>query len=108
MRISLRMCTAVIVLIAVPSPLFAQGYGRPQDGFSSQQYSGQYSGQLSLQYFGRVDGRGSHREGFPPSSADKQNWIYDNPISASDCVEVDAFAPSVRPGWQARVRSACR
>ena len=92
----------------IDSPLFAQGYGRPQDGFSSQQYSGRYDGQVSLQYIGRVDGRGSRHEGLPPSAADKYNRTYENPISASDCVEVDSFAPSARPGWQARIRNACQ
>ena len=108
MKTTLNIWIAVIALMIVSSPLLAQGYGRPQDGFSSQQYSGRYSGQVSLQYIGRVDGRGSRREGFPPSAADRQNWTYENPVSASDCVEVDLFAPSTRPGWQARVRSACQ
>jgi hypothetical protein len=105
---ALTASIAAVALIAVSSPLLAQGYGRPQDGFSLQQYSGRYDGQVSLQYIGRVDGRGSRREGFPPSAADKYNRLYENPVSASDCVEVDSFAPSARPGWQARVRTACQ
>jgi len=105
---TLMVSIAAIALIAAASPLDAQGYGRPQDGFSLQQYSGQYSGRVSLQYIGRVDGRGSRHEGFPPSAADRYNRTYQNPISASDCVEVESFAPSARPGWQARVRSACQ
>ena len=105
---TLMASIAAVALIAASSPLLAQSYGRPQDGFSSQQYSGRYDGQISLQYIGRVDGRGSRREGFPTSAADKYNLTYENPISASDCVEVDSFAPSARPGWQARVRSACQ
>ena len=105
---ALIVSIAVVALIAASSPLFAQGYGRPQDGFSSQQYSGRYDGQVSLQYIGRVDGRGSRHEGLPPSASDKYNRTYENPISASDCVEVDSFAPSARPGWQARIRSACQ
>jgi hypothetical protein len=88
---------AAIVLLA--SPLFAQDVGRPQDGF----YSGQSNGQVD----GRVDGRGSHNEGLPPSAADKDNRLRDNPISQSDCAEVDAVAPDARLGWQARVRAAC-
>jgi hypothetical protein len=85
----------------------AQGYARPQDGFSTQQYSGQYSGQYYGQYSGRVDGRGSHNEGLPPSASDKRGpFIYS--ITPTDCAEVDAFAPDARPGWQARVRSACQ
>ena len=105
---TLMASIAAVALIAASSPLLAQGYGRPQDGFSSQQYSGRYDGQISLQYIGRVDGRGSRREGFPPSAADKYNLTYENPISASDCVEVDSFAPSARRGWQARIRNACQ
>jgi hypothetical protein len=105
---ALIVSIAAVALIAASSPLFAQGYGRPQDGFSSQQYSGRYDGQVSLQYIGRVDGRGSRHEGLPPSAADKYNRTYENPISASDCVEVDSFAPSARPGWQARIRNACQ
>jgi hypothetical protein len=94
--------------LSVLTPLVAQEYGRPQDGFVSGQYRGQYSGQYSGQYNGRVDGRASHNEGLPPSAADKYNRTYENPVSVSDCVEVDSFAPSARPGWQARVRSACQ
>ena len=56
---TLMVSIAAVALIAAASPLHAQGYGRPQDGFSSQQYSGQYSGQVSLQYLGRVDGAGA-------------------------------------------------
>jgi hypothetical protein len=103
-----RVIPAFLMLAGSYSPLFAQGYGRPQDGFYSGQYSDQYSGQYSGQIDPRVDGRGSHSQGFPPSAADKGNRFSDNPISLSDCIEVDAFAPSARPGWQARVRAACR
>jgi hypothetical protein len=103
-----RSVLAFLVLAASYTPLLAQGYGRPQDGFYSGQYSGQYIGQYNGLGNLRIDGRGSHREGFPPSAADMSNRLFDNPISASDCSEVDAFAPGARPGWQARVRSACQ
>jgi len=91
-------------LLVISTPLVAQQSGRPQDGFYSGQSNGQYSGQVNP----RVDGRGSHREGFPPSAADKFNWTFDNPLSVLDCTEVDSFAPDARPGWQARVRYACQ
>jgi hypothetical protein len=103
-----RGALAFLVFAASCTPLFAQGVGRPQDGFYSGQYSGQYIGRYNGQPNLRIDGRGSHREGFPPSAADMSNRLFDNPINASDCIEVDAFAPSARPGWQARVRSACQ
>ena len=103
-----RITLAFLMFAASYAPLFAQGVGRLQDGFYSGQYSGQYYGQYNGQRNLRIDGRGSHKEGFPPSAADMSNRLYDNPISASDCVEVDAFAPGARPGWQARVRSACQ
>jgi hypothetical protein len=103
----MNLCWSVmaITLLGLTSivPGRAQGLGRPQDGFVSQSYSGQYFGQ----YSGRVDGRGSHREGFPPSAADRYYGAFDYTINPSDCAEVDAFAPNARPGWQARVRSAC-
>jgi hypothetical protein len=99
---------ATVALISATSPLFAQGYGRPQDGFYSGQTNSQYSGQYYGQIDPRVDGRGSHGEGFPPSAADRDNRLFDNPIRPSDCVEVDSFAPDARPGWQARVRAACQ
>jgi hypothetical protein len=103
----LKIPAAVVLLFAVVTPSVAQNYGPPQDGFSSGQYSGQYSGQISDQYNGRVDGRASHNEGLPPSAADKGNGRFDNPIDPRDCVEVDSLRPDARPGWQARVRSAC-
>ena len=99
---------ALLLFAASCSPLCAQGFGRPQDGFYSGQYSGQYSGRYNPQSNPRVDGRGSHHQGFPPSAADKDNRLFDNPIRLSDCFEVDAFAPDARPGWQARVRAACQ
>jgi hypothetical protein len=97
----------VLLAFSIMNPLIAQQYGRPQDGFISGQYSGQYGGQYSAQYDGRVDGRASPNEGLPPSAADKDNRTFDNPISSQDCVEVDSLNPDARPGWQARVRSAC-
>ena len=94
----------VLGLLAVSTPLVAQQSGRPQDGFYSGQSNRQYSGQVNP----RVDGRGSHREGFPPSAADRFNRTFDNPLSVQDCAEVDSFSPYARPGWQARVRYACQ
>jgi hypothetical protein len=84
-----KFTLAFLVLAGSCSPLFAQSYGR-------------------LQVNPRVDGRGSHNQGFPPSAADMGNRFFDNPVSLSDCVEVDAFAPNARPGWQERVRFACQ
>lgn len=100
----IRVTLALLALLGSSASVFAQGAGRPQDGF----YSGQYSGQYSGRYNPRVDGRGGHNQGFPPSAADKDNRIFDNPVRDSDCTEVDAFAPDARPGWQARVRLACQ
>jgi hypothetical protein len=106
----MRALGRVIALAAITfsTPLLAQQWGRIQDGFYSGQYCGQYSGQYNGEVRARVDGRGSHNQGFPPSAADQFNQIFDNPLRASDCVEVDAFAPDARPGWQARVRQACQ
>jgi hypothetical protein len=95
---------AFLMFLASSLPLLAQGVGRPQDGF----YSGQYSGQSNGQVDPRVDGRGSHSEGLPPSAADHGNRTFDNPVSQSDCSEVDSLAPDARPGRQARVRAACQ
>jgi len=89
----------LVMLACATSPLLAQDVGRPQDGF----YSGQSNGQVDL----RGDGRASHKEGLPPSAADKSNRTIENPISPNDCDEVDAIAPDARPGWQARVRANC-
>jgi len=88
-----------IAIALLASPAFAQSEGRPQDGF----YSGQSNGQVDE----RVDGRATRNEGLPPSAADRDNRIKENPISQSDCAEVDALAPDARPGYQARVRDAC-
>jgi hypothetical protein len=104
----IKVTLAVLILAGSSLPLLAQGAGRPQDGFYSGQTNSQYSGQYYGQVDPRVDGRGSHNEGLPPSAADKGNGIFDNPVSQSDCSEVDAFAPDARPGWQARVRTACQ
>jgi hypothetical protein len=38
---------------------------------------------------------------------DRDNRRFDNPIDPGDCAEVDSLNPDARPGWQARVRSAC-
>jgi hypothetical protein len=74
-----------VALVLLASPAFTQDVGRPQDGF----YSGQSNGQIDE----GVDGRPSRNEGLPPSAADKNNRITDNPINQSDCAEVDAVAP---------------
>jgi hypothetical protein len=89
---------SVLMTVAVSSAS-AQQLGRPQDGF----YSGQVNGQVDL----RVDGRASKNEGLPPSAADKSYGIFENPLNAYDCVEVQALKPDARPGYQARVREAC-
>ena len=103
-----KVTPAVLIFVGLAMPVSAQSVGRSQDGFYSGQYSGQYNGQYNGQSNPRVDGRGSHNEGFPPSAADKGNRYFDNPIRLSDCDEVDAFAPDARPGWQARVRAWCQ
>ena len=95
---------AFLMFAGLSSLSYAQTSGRPQDGFYSGQSNNQSNGQVDL----RVDGRGSHNEGLPPSAADKGNRSFDNPVSQSDCSEVDAIAPDARPGWQARVRAACQ
>jgi len=93
----LKMLAVVAPLVGFPIlvPSAAQEYARIQ-----VQYVDQY-------YNGRIDGRPNHNEGLPPSAADKGNRIYDNPIGADDCREVEMFAPDARPGWQARVWAAC-
>lgn len=110
--LTMRTLFAIAALLVVQTPSVAQQYGReygrPQDGFSSGQVSSQYSGQYSGQYIGRVDGRASHNEGLPPSAADKDNRRFDNPIDPGDCAEIDSLKPDARPGWQARVYSACQ
>jgi hypothetical protein len=73
----------------------------------NMQYSGQYTGQYSGRADVRVDGRANRNEGLPPSAADKGNRTFDNPIDPRDCAEVGYINPELRPGWQARVRSAC-
>jgi hypothetical protein len=58
-----RVTLAFLLFAASCSPLFAQGFGRPQDGFYSGQYSGQYNGLYNAKSNPRVDGRGSHNQG---------------------------------------------
>ena len=106
-RLRLVSLLAVATLSGA-SPLAAQDVGRPQDGFYWGQANGQYDGQSNGQVDPRVDGRGSHNEGLPPSVADRNNRTFENPISQGDCAEVDAIAPDAHPGWQARVRAACQ
>jgi hypothetical protein len=50
---------------------------------------------------------GDRNEGLPPSAADKDNGTFDNPIYPGDCAEAEMLNSDARPGWQARVRSAC-
>jgi hypothetical protein len=98
---------AVTLLVLLVDPVGAQEVGRSQDGFYSGESDGQYSGQWSGQVDPRVDGRPNRNEGLPPSAADRDNRRFDNPIDPGDCAEVDSLSPDARPGWQARVRSAC-
>jgi hypothetical protein len=46
----------------------------------------------------------------PPPQLDdlRAVFTYDNPIDPGDCAELDSLKPDARPGWQARVRSACQ
>jgi hypothetical protein len=107
MRVVGLPMTATLLALLV-SPAGAQDVGRPQDGFYSGQSNSQYSGQWDGQVDSRVDGRASRNEGLPPSAADRDNRTYDNPINPGDCAEVDSIKPDARPGWQARVYSACQ
>jgi hypothetical protein len=104
----MRAVVAVSLLAFLVGPVGAQDVGRPQDGFYSGQSNGQYSGQSNGQVDLRVDGRASRKEGLPPSTADRNNRKFDNPIDSRDCAEVDSFRPDARPGWQRRVREACQ
>jgi hypothetical protein len=98
---------AITLLVLLVGPVGAQEVGRSQDGFYSGESDGQYSGQWSGQVNPRVDGRPNRNEGLPPSAADKDNRTFDNPIYPGDCAEAEMLNPDARPGWQARVRSAC-
>ena len=102
-----RSVAVLSVLLALLTPAAAQQLGRPQDGYYSGQSNGQYSGQSNGQIDLRVDGRAGKNQGLPPSAADKENRVHDNLLNAYDCVEVEALKPDARPGYQARVRSAC-
>jgi hypothetical protein len=73
------------------------------DGQANGQWSGQYSGQVDP----RVDGRASRNEGLPPSAADKGGGIYENPVYASDCAELQTLNPDARPAMQRRLGRAC-
>ncbi|MDT7812853.1 MAG: hypothetical protein QOJ42_2769 [Acidobacteriaceae bacterium] len=73
------------------------------DGQANGQWSGQYSGQVDP----RVDGRASRNEGLPPGAADKGGGIYDNPVNASDCAELQTLNPDARPAMQRRLGRAC-
>jgi hypothetical protein len=102
----MKILTAAIAFgcFAIFATASAQQAGRPQDGFYSGQSNDQDNGQIDE----RVDGRGSHSEGLPPSAADKGNRIFENPLNANDCAEVNALAPDARPGYQSRVQDACQ
>jgi hypothetical protein len=102
-----RPAIIALTLLASLTSTSAQQLGRPQDGFYSGRWNGQYSGQWSGIVDLRVDGRAGKNQGLPRSAADKANRLYDNPINAYDCVEVEALKPDARPGYQARVRRAC-
>src|ERR1700751_4214657 len=88
--------------LLVSTSAVAQDYGPSQFRLWSQIYLSQHP--FIDQYTGRVDGRPNRNAGFPPSAADQP---YSNSFDAKDCAEIDSFAPDARPGWQARVRSAC-
>lgn len=94
-----RPILVLAILISSVNSGLAQQLGRSQDGF----YSGQSNGQVDE----RVDGRPNKNEGLPPSAADKDNRLYQNPLGTSDCGEVDALKPDARPMYQDRVRSDC-
>lgn len=88
--------------LLIPASTMAQDYGPSQSRLWAQIYGSQHP--FINQHTGRVDGRPNRNAGFPPSAADKP---YSNSFNANDCVEINSFAPDARPGWQARVRSAC-
>ena len=88
--------------LLVSTSAVAQDYGPSQFRLWAQIYRSQHP--FINQDTGRVDGRPNRKAGFPPSAADKP---YSNFFDANDCAEIDSFAPDARPGWQARVRSAC-
>jgi len=97
----------VIALLLLVGPAAAQEVGRSQDGYYSSESDGQYSSQWSGQVNPRVDGRGSRNEGLPPSAADKDNRVFENPIDPGDCAEAEMLNPDARRGWQRRVGRAC-
>jgi hypothetical protein len=97
-----KFAIAAIAMLVGASPVIAQ-VNMQYNG----QYSGQYSGQSNGQYSGRVDGRASHKEGLPPSAADRDNLTHENPIASSDCKEAAQVNPSYRPGWTDRVDRFC-
>ena len=88
--------------LLVSAPAVAQDYGPSQLRLWAQIYRSQHP--FIGRSTGRVDGRPNRNAGFPPSAADKP---YSNSFDANDCAEIDSFAPDARPGWQARVSSAC-
>lgn len=88
--------------LLVSTSVVAQDYGPSQSRLWDQIYGSQHP--FLGPNTGRVDGRPNRKAGFPPSAADKP---YSRSFDANDCGEIDSFSPNARPGWQARVRSAC-
>jgi hypothetical protein len=94
------------LILATSSWSFAQDYGPSQLRLWAQIYRSQHPF-IGL-YTGRIDGRPTRSAGFPPSAANTYSGAYAYSFDPNDCAEIDSFAPDARPGWQARVRSACR
>ena len=59
------LIVSIAALTVAASPLFAQGYGRLQDGFFLANTAVSIAAFVDEKIDPRVDGRGSHREGFP-------------------------------------------
>jgi hypothetical protein len=98
---TLKISVFAGALLVLAPPSVAQDFGPSQLRVWAQIYRSQHP--FIGQYTGRVDGRPNRKAGFPPSAADRYSYS----IDLNDCAEIDAFAPDARPGWQARVRSAC-
>jgi hypothetical protein len=98
----MKILFAAVLAGTFSSCAFAQ-VNMQYDGQANGQWSGQYSGQVDP----RVDGRASRNEGLPPGVADKGGRIYENPVYASDCAELQALNPDARPAMQRRFGRAC-
>ena len=103
---TLQVSTIVGVFALAPFGSFAQDFGPSQLRLWAQIYRSQYP--VVGSYTGRVDGRPNGNAGFPPSAADHYSGTFAYSFNPKDCAEIDSFAPDARPGWQARVRNACR